>query len=109
MIYEPYLFFHILEIHCTLCWFPLQPCPDVYWYPMISETFAKELIEVSEYVLFTAKLAVDYVCVSVPKEMEHHGGWSSGNNKDDRLDGGYENVPTRDIHMKQVITRVSFI
>ncbi len=60
-------------------------------------------------VLFTAKLAVDYVCVSVPKEMEHHGGWSSGNNKDERLDGGYENVPTRDIHMKQVITRVSFI
>ncbi len=67
---------------------------------MISETFAKELIEVSEYVLFTAKLAVDYV--SAPKEMEHHGGWSSGNNEDEKLDRGYENIPTRDIDMKLV-------
>ena len=51
----------------------------MYWYPLISETFARELIE----------------------EMEHYGKWSSGNNEDDRLDGGYENVPTRDIHMNQ--------
>ena len=58
----------------------LQPCPDVYWYPLISETFAKELVE----------------------EMEHYGKWSSGKNEDERLDGGYENVPTRDIHMNQV-------
>lgn len=57
-----------------------QPCPDVYWYPMISETFANELVE----------------------EMEHFGKWSTGNNEDKRLDGGYENVPTRDIHMNQV-------
>ena len=34
--------------------------------------------------------------------MEHHGKWSSGKNEDERLDGGYENVPTRDIHMNQV-------
>ena len=34
--------------------------------------------------------------------MEHFGKWSSGNNEDERLDGGYENVPTRDIHMNQV-------
>jgi len=52
--------------------------------------------------------------------MEHYGGWSDGSNvvgfscpfpinascqlcvKDRRLDGGYENVPTRDIHMNQV-------
>ena len=59
----------------------LQPCPDVYWYPLISETFANELVE----------------------EMEHHGKWSSGKNEDSRLDGGYENVPTRDIHMNQVL------
>lgn len=52
----------------------------MYWYPLISETFAKELIE----------------------EMEHFGKWSVGNNEDKRLDGGYENVPTRDIHMNQV-------
>lgn len=52
----------------------------MYWYPLISETFAKELIE----------------------EMEHFGKWSSGKNDDVRIDGGYENVPTRDIHMNQV-------
>ena len=59
-----------------------QPCPDVYWYPLISEVFARELVE----------------------EMEHYGKWSSGRNEDERLDGGYENVPTRDIHMNQVST-----
>ncbi|RCN24243.1 hypothetical protein ANCCAN_30065 [Ancylostoma caninum] len=44
------------------------------------------------------------------EEMEHYGKWSDGSNKvgdtagirDDRLAGGYENVPTRDIHMNQV-------
>lgn len=56
----------------------------MYWYPLISETFAKELAE----------------------EMEHFGKWSVGNNEDKRLDGGYENVPTRDIHMNQVNHRV---
>ncbi|VDM39746.1 unnamed protein product [Toxocara canis] len=57
-----------------------QPCPDVYDYPLMSETFARELIE----------------------EMENFGQWSDGKNKDDRLAGGYENVPTVDIHMNQI-------
>uniref|UniRef100_A0A915PP06 procollagen-lysine 5-dioxygenase n=1 Tax=Setaria digitata TaxID=48799 RepID=A0A915PP06_9BILA len=57
-----------------------QPCPDVYEYPLMSENFTKELIE----------------------EMEHYGQWSSGKNEDDRLAGGYENVPTVDIHMNQI-------
>ena len=52
----------------------------MYWYPLISETFARELVE----------------------EMEHYGKWSTGRNEDSRLEGGYENVPTRDIHMNQV-------
>lgn len=34
--------------------------------------------------------------------MENYGKWSSGKNEDDRLEGGYEAVPTRDIHMNQV-------
>ena len=46
----------------------------------MSETFVRELVE----------------------ELEHFGEWSSGDNEDKRLDGGYENVPTRDIHMNQV-------
>ncbi|GFG29485.1 hypothetical protein Cfor_05047, partial [Coptotermes formosanus] len=57
-----------------------QPCPDVYWFPLVKPRFCKEFIEI----------------------MEAYGQWSDGSNKDPRLDGGYENVPTRDIHMKQV-------
>ena len=36
------------------------------------------------------------------QELEHYGKWSNGDYEDSRLDGGYENVPTRDIHMNQV-------
>ncbi|CAH8872001.1 unnamed protein product [Trichobilharzia szidati] len=57
-----------------------QPCPDVFWFPLLTETFCKQLIE----------------------EMENFGEWSNGDNHDPRLEGGYENVPTRDIHMRQV-------
>ncbi|VDO95213.1 unnamed protein product [Heligmosomoides polygyrus] len=57
-----------------------QACPDVYDYPLVSERFSREMIE----------------------EMEHFGEWSDGSNADKRLQGGYENVPTRDIHMKQI-------
>ncbi|KAJ8961210.1 hypothetical protein NQ318_008893 [Aromia moschata] len=58
----------------------LQPCPDVYWFPMVSEKFNTALINM----------------------METFGKWSSGTNEDSRLEGGYEAVPTRDIHMNQV-------
>ncbi|VDL91803.1 unnamed protein product [Schistocephalus solidus] len=57
-----------------------QPCSDVFWVPLMSEVFCKQLIE----------------------EMEHYGKWSDGSNYDPRLEGGYENVPTRDIHMRQI-------
>lgn len=57
-----------------------QPCPDVFWFPLLSKRFCRELIE----------------------EMEHFGEWSGGKNVDTRLEGGYENVPTIDIHMRQV-------
>uniref|UniRef100_A0A8C6UVK9 Procollagen-lysine,2-oxoglutarate 5-dioxygenase 1 n=1 Tax=Neogobius melanostomus TaxID=47308 RepID=A0A8C6UVK9_9GOBI len=56
------------------------PCPDVYWFPIFSDTACDHLVE----------------------EMEHFGKWSGGGNKDNRIQGGYENVPTVDIHMKQV-------
>lgn len=36
-----------------------QPCPDVYWFPVVTETFCKHLIE----------------------EMENFGKWSSGTNQ----------------------------
>uniref|UniRef100_A0A914Z7G6 procollagen-lysine 5-dioxygenase n=1 Tax=Panagrolaimus superbus TaxID=310955 RepID=A0A914Z7G6_9BILA len=56
------------------------PCPDVYDFPFLSLRMSKEIIEI----------------------MEHFGTWSDGKNFDRRLEGGYENVPTRDIHMNQV-------
>lgn len=57
-----------------------MPCPDVFWFPIVTPRYCKELIE----------------------EMENFGQWSDGSNYDSRLDGGYENVPTVDIHMNQV-------
>ncbi|XP_043280130.1 procollagen-lysine,2-oxoglutarate 5-dioxygenase isoform X2 [Venturia canescens] len=59
---------------------PMQPCPDVYWFPVTTERFTKDLISL----------------------VESYGKWSDGSNNDPRIEGGYENVPTRDIHMKQV-------
>uniref|UniRef100_A0A8C1C2V8 Procollagen-lysine,2-oxoglutarate 5-dioxygenase 1 n=1 Tax=Cyprinus carpio carpio TaxID=630221 RepID=A0A8C1C2V8_CYPCA len=56
------------------------PCPDVYWFPVFTDVACKHLIE----------------------EMEHFGQWSGGGNVDKRIQGGYENVPTIDIHMNQV-------
>ncbi|CAL1536445.1 unnamed protein product [Lymnaea stagnalis] len=56
-----------------------MPCPDVYWFPIVTETFCDEFVA----------------------EFENFGKWSSGKNEDPRLAGGYENVPTVDIHMNQ--------
>ncbi|XP_037629279.1 procollagen-lysine,2-oxoglutarate 5-dioxygenase 1 isoform X1 [Sebastes umbrosus] len=56
------------------------PCPDVYWFPVFS----------------------DVACDHIVEEMEHFGKWSGGGNKDTRIQGGYENVPTVDIHMNQI-------
>lgn len=57
-----------------------MPCPDVYWFPIVSDTFCDEFVET----------------------MEASDKWSSGSNYDPRLAGGYENVPTVDVHMNQV-------
>lgn len=56
------------------------PCPDVYWFPIFS----------------------DVACNHIVEEMEHNGRWSGGANTDKRIQGGYENVPTIDIHMNQI-------
>ncbi|KAI2661265.1 Procollagen-lysine,2-oxoglutarate 5-dioxygenase 1 [Labeo rohita] len=56
------------------------PCPDVYWFPVFTDVACKHFIE----------------------EMENFGQWSGGGNVDNRIQGGYENVPTIDIHMNQV-------
>ncbi|KAI6647973.1 Procollagen-lysine,2-oxoglutarate 5-dioxygenase 3 [Oopsacas minuta] len=57
-----------------------MPCPDVYNVPLVSPLYCQHLIE----------------------EMEFFGKWSGGGHNDARLAGGYENVPTVDIHMNQI-------
>ncbi|XP_033984218.1 LOW QUALITY PROTEIN: multifunctional procollagen lysine hydroxylase and glycosyltransferase LH3 [Trematomus bernacchii] len=57
-----------------------QPCPDVYWFPAFSEKMCDHLVETME--------ALD--------------DWSGGKHTDERLAGGYENVPTVDTHMTQI-------
>ena len=57
-----------------------EPCPDVYWFPIFTETFCREFVA----------------------EAENYGRWSDGTNNDARLESGYEAVPTRDIHMNQI-------
>jgi len=59
---------------------PANPCPDVYWFPVFTERFCDDFVA----------------------EAENFGKWSSGSNTDERLAGGYEAVPTRDIHMNQL-------
>ncbi|XP_070153954.1 procollagen-lysine,2-oxoglutarate 5-dioxygenase isoform X1 [Polyergus mexicanus] len=59
---------------------PIQPCPDVYWFPISTVRFTNELIGI----------------------VETYGQWSDGTNHDPRLTSGYESVPTRDIHMNQI-------
>lgn len=56
------------------------PCPDVYWFPIFTDVACNHLVE----------------------EMENFGQWSGGANVDTRIQGGYENVPTIDIHMNQI-------
>jgi procollagen-lysine,2-oxoglutarate 5-dioxygenase, invertebrate len=57
-----------------------QPCPDVYRLPLGTTRFCEDLVAI----------------------VEQYGKWSDGSNSDKRLQGGYEAVPTRDIHMNQV-------
>ena len=55
-------------------------CKDAFQYPLFSEVFCKELIDL------TVKANL----------------WSAGKNKDTRLSGGYENHPTVDVHLNQI-------
>lgn len=57
-----------------------EPCPDVFWFPVFTEKACDEIVE----------------------EMERYGSWSGGKHEDKRIAGGYETVPTDDIHMKQI-------
>lgn len=47
-----------LGIYTIYFYFHFQPCPDVYWFPIVSSRFCKEFIEI----------------------MENFGKWSDGSN-----------------------------
>nr|QBK89144.1 MAG: 2OG-Fe(II) oxygenase [Mimivirus LCMiAC02] len=57
-----------------------EPIRDLFDFMFFTKRFCKDLIEVSDI----------------------YGNWSDGENADKRLGGGYENIPTRDIHLKQM-------
>lgn len=59
---------------------PEEPCPDVYRFRVVTDRFCDDLVNI----------------------VENYGQWSTGTNEDTRLQGGYENMPTRVIHMNQV-------
>eukprot|EP00049_Salpingoeca_infusionum_P017598 m.353590 g.353590 ORF g.353590 m.353590 type:complete len:838 (-) comp16804_c0_seq1:1424-3937(-) len=54
-------------------------CWDIYNFPLFTEAFCQQLID----------------------SAENFGQWSGGQKYDDRIKGGYEPVPTRDIHFNQ--------
>jgi hypothetical protein len=58
----------------------LEPIPYLFQFPLFTPLFCRDLIE----------------------EMENFGQWSGGDHIDNRLHGKYENVPTRDIHLRQI-------
>ena len=68
----------------------------------MSETFAKEIIEVQLFFPEVSLHVSGSLIICNLQELENYGKWSTGKNEDSRLDGGYENVPTVDIHMTQV-------
>jgi hypothetical protein len=47
--------------------------------------------------MMTQRFATDMI-----QEAEHFGRWSGGTYNDERLKGGYEPVPTQDIHFVQM-------
>lgn len=59
--------------------FAKEACWDVYTFPLVNEAFCDHLIA----------------------EAELFGRWSGSSAYDDRLPGGYEAVPTQDIHFRQ--------
>uniref|UniRef100_A0A4W4E0C8 Procollagen-lysine,2-oxoglutarate 5-dioxygenase 1 n=1 Tax=Electrophorus electricus TaxID=8005 RepID=A0A4W4E0C8_ELEEL len=77
---NPLRLLFIKILFSPLFFLSIQPCPDVYWFPIFTEVACRHLIE----------------------EMENYGQWSGGGNVDTRIQGGYENVPTIDIHMNQI-------
>ena len=52
--------------------------------------------------LFEIKFVTDKFCNEVVKIVKESNAWSDGKNNDSRLQGGYEPVPTVDVHLNQI-------
>ncbi|CAF0971601.1 unnamed protein product [Didymodactylos carnosus] len=69
-------YYKLLEPNVTI----EQPCPDAYWFPVVTKEFTQDLVDI----------------------MEAFNIWSGSAHNDKRLAGGYENVPTDDVHITQI-------
>jgi hypothetical protein len=79
-IYMDPVFYEFMEKNKKIEYREPKECRDIFEWDCFTEKFCKHLID----------------------ECEKYGQWSTGGNKDSRLSSGYENVPTRDIHLKQI-------
>lgn len=58
-----------------MCSCVLQPCPDVFWFPVLSEKACDEIVE----------------------EMEHYGLWSGGKHEVSTVGGDFLSIKVNDI------------
>lgn len=74
----------VLDPRHSMDMLPIQSvevCPSVHAFPLLSREF----------------------CAWLVSKCESHNGWSSGTNHiDSRIAGSFENVPTRDVHLKDL-------
>ena len=79
-VYLDPVFYKYMEKNEKINFFEPKECKDIFEWECFTEKFCEQLID----------------------ECEKYGQWSNGGNKDSRLSSGYENVPTRDIHLNQI-------
>jgi hypothetical protein len=79
-VYLDPVFYKFMERNEKINFREPKECKDIFEWDCFTERFCNHLID----------------------ECEKYGEWSGGGNKDTRLSGGYENVPTRDIHLNQI-------
>lgn len=70
---------YYLQDHLELSDFE-QPCPDVFWFPIVSDRLCDDLIAIAE----------------------GFGQWFDGSYYDNRTETGYSAVPTTDVYLSQV-------
>jgi len=97
-------------------------CPELFRYWEKNDAWLKKFIQPSTLALskspslytmlvqevspgshvYTFPLFTQSFCDLLIRECEAYSHWSNGTHLDSRIDSGYENVPTNDIHLKQI-------